>query len=118
MHLRCRLGTSVISPSMSSLVLVDGGADDPWRMMPDGKLVRSSELVRSRPIPLVKTTGPLRMTEIAPAALQQMRAGLVEASLRANEPPRDKLPVDVAANADVGARPTRTCGGCREPGRA
>jgi hypothetical protein len=36
----------------------------------------------------------LRVSDIPPAALQQMRAGLADASLRANEPPRDKLPLD------------------------
>ena len=79
---------------VSGIVLVEAGADDPWRMMPDGKLVRSSELARGRPIPRVNTTSPLRIRDIPPPALQQMRAGLADASLHANEPPRDKLPMD------------------------
>jgi hypothetical protein len=76
------------------MVLVDGGADNPWRMLPDGRLVRSAELATGRPVPDVKRTGPLRISDIPPAALQQMRAGLAEASRRANEPPRDKLPLE------------------------
>lgn len=31
--------------------LVEAGVDDPWRIMPDGKLVRSSTLLTTRPIP-------------------------------------------------------------------
>ena len=79
---------------VAGLVLVEGGADNPWRMMPDGRLVRSSDLATGRAIPPVKTTGPLRIADIPAAALQQMSAGLAEASRRANEPPRDKLPVE------------------------
>jgi pimeloyl-ACP methyl ester carboxylesterase len=76
------------------VVLVDGGADNPWRMMPNGSLVRSADLVTGQPIPAVKTSGPLRVGDIPPAALQAMRAGLADASRRANEPPRDRLPQD------------------------
>ena len=79
---------------VTGMVLVEAGADNPWRMMPDGTLVRSAELARDRPIPDVKTAGPLRVSDIPPAALQRMRAGLAEASRHANEPPRDKLPLD------------------------
>jgi hypothetical protein len=39
-------------------------------------------------------SGPLRVSEIPPAALQQIRAGLPQASAHADEPPRDKLPPD------------------------
>lgn len=77
---------------VAALVLVESGATDPLRMMGDGRLTRSSELVRGRPVPAVKTAGPLRESDIPPAALEQMRAGLAAASARANEPPRDKLP--------------------------
>jgi pimeloyl-ACP methyl ester carboxylesterase len=76
------------------MVLLDAGADDPWRMVSDGRLVRSSELATARPIPEVRTAGPLRIADIPSAALEQMRAGLPGASARANEPPRDKLPLE------------------------
>lgn len=77
---------------VAGLVLVDPGANDPARLMPDGQVVRSSSLSRGRGIPAVKTSGPLREADIPPAALAQIRAGLASASARANEPPRDKLP--------------------------
>ena len=77
---------------VAGLVLVDPGATDPQRLMPDGRTVRSSELVRGRQIPAVKESGPLRINDIPPAALQQMTAGLEQASANANAPPRDRLP--------------------------
>lgn len=89
-----RLYQSTYPADVAGMVLVEGGADNPWRMLPDGRLVRSAELATGRPIPDVKRTGPLRISDIPPAALQQMRAGLAEASRRANEPPRDKLPLE------------------------
>jgi pimeloyl-ACP methyl ester carboxylesterase len=79
---------------VAGMVLVDAGADDPLRMMPNGAVVHSSELPAGRTIPPIKTSGPLREGDIPPGALAQMRAGLADASRRANEPPRDKLPPD------------------------
>jgi pimeloyl-ACP methyl ester carboxylesterase len=89
-----RVYDSTYPSEVVGMVLVEAGADNPLRMMADGKLVRASDLVTGRPIPAVKTAGPLRIGDIPPAALQQMRAGLAEASRTANEPPRDKLPRD------------------------
>lgn len=77
---------------VAALILVESGASDPMRLMPDGRLVRSSALATGRPVPPVKSTGPLRESDIPPAALAQMRSGLAAASARANAPPRDKLP--------------------------
>jgi pimeloyl-ACP methyl ester carboxylesterase len=76
------------------MVLVEAGADNPWRMMSDGKLVRSSDLATGKTIPPVNTSTPLRISDIPEVALQQMRAGLADATLHANEAPRDKLPGD------------------------
>ena len=50
-----RLYTATYSSEVFGLVLVEAGADDPWRMMGDGKLVRASTLVTGKPIPAVKT---------------------------------------------------------------
>jgi pimeloyl-ACP methyl ester carboxylesterase len=76
------------------MVLVEAGAIDPWRMTADGKLVRSSELASARPVPAVQTSGPLRVSDIPPAALAQMRAGAASLARNPNEPPRTKLPPD------------------------
>lgn len=60
--------------------------------MTKGKLARSSELVKGEPIPAVKVTGPLRVSDIPPEALRQMKAGARQLVQHANYPPRDKLP--------------------------
>ena len=87
-----RLYQSTYPAEVAGLVLVEAGADDPWRMMSDGKLVRASSLATGQPIPPVKTSGPLRMEDIPPQAMAQIRAGLPDAQRHANDPPRDLLP--------------------------
>jgi pimeloyl-ACP methyl ester carboxylesterase len=82
---------------VAGVVFVDAGASDPLRRTPDGREVPSSALASGRPIPLVKTSGPLRPDQIPPAAMEQIRAGLGAASARANEPPRDRLPPEARA---------------------
>jgi pimeloyl-ACP methyl ester carboxylesterase len=82
---------------VAGVVLVDAGPSDPLRLTADGREVPSSALASGRPIPPVKTTGPLRESEIPPGALAQIRAGLGVASARANEPPRDRLPPEARA---------------------
>jgi len=76
------------------MVLVEAGADNPWRMTADGKLVRSSDLAKGQPIPAVQTSNPLRVSDIPPEALRQMKAGAQSLAKHPNEPPRDKLPPD------------------------
>lgn len=89
-----RLYASTYPSEIAGMVLVEAGADDPVRMLPDGTLAHSSDLVTTRPVPAVKTVGPLRVSDIPPPALAQMTAGLQQAAATANEPPRDKLPAE------------------------
>ena len=89
-----RLYASTYPTDVVGIVLVEAGADNPRRMLPDGKLVRSSDLVTGHPIPAVKVSNPLRVTDIPPDALSQMKAAAQQFGPRANEPPRDKLPAD------------------------
>lgn len=89
-----RLYAATYPAEVAGMVLVDAGADNPWRLLADGKLMHSSDLVKGRPIPSVKTSNPLRVSDIPPDALRQMRAGLQDAVKTANEPPRNKLPQD------------------------
>jgi len=76
------------------MVLVEPGADDPKRMVADGRVVPSSSLATGRAVPSIKTSGPLRIDDIPPEALSQIRAGLAAARQHANDPPRNKLPPD------------------------
>jgi len=79
---------------VAGMVLVEAGADDPWRMTPDGKLKRSSELATGTPIPPVKTAGPLRVADIPPNILAQINAGIAEVSRDPNGGVRSTLPPD------------------------
>ncbi len=89
-----RLYASIYPADVTGMVLVEAGADDPVRTMPDGTLTHSSNLATDRPVPPIKTANPLRISDIPPAALSQMTAGLGQAAAAANAPPRDKLPPD------------------------
>src|SRR2546427_3844779 len=89
-----RLYASTYPMDVAGMVLVEAGADNPARMLPDGKLVHSADLATGRSIPAVKVSNPLRVSDIPPGVLSQMMAGTQEAASRANEPPRNKLPPD------------------------
>src|SRR5215471_7273636 len=47
---------STYPAEVAGMVLVEAGADNPWRMLPDGKLTRSADLATGRPIPAVKVS--------------------------------------------------------------
>ena len=89
-----RLYTSTYPADVVGMVLVEAGADNPIRLLPDGRLVHSSDIVTGRPIPAIKVSNPLRESDIPPTAMSQIKAGLQEASRTANDPPRNKLPAD------------------------
>jgi pimeloyl-ACP methyl ester carboxylesterase len=59
--------------------------------MPDGSVGRASTLAKGVPIPAVKTSGPLRLADLSHPSSNGC-AGNANASLHANDPPRDKLP--------------------------
>jgi len=92
-----RLFQSTYPEAVSGLVLVDAGALDPWRMTANGTLVRSSSLAKGTAVPAVKTSGPLRESDIPPGAMSQILQGTQRAAQTANEPPRDKLPAAAKA---------------------
>src|SRR5262249_8977359 len=89
-----RLYASTYAADVAGMVLVDAGADNPWRQTANGKLVHSSDLLKGEAIPAVQVSNPLRVSDIPPQALRQMKAGAQQAAAHANEPPRDKLPPD------------------------
>ena len=87
-----RLYRSTYPKDVGGMVLIEGGLDNPLRQLPDGTIVHASDLATGKPIPPVKTSGPLRVSDIPPAALASMKAATVEMLPHANEPPRDLLP--------------------------
>jgi pimeloyl-ACP methyl ester carboxylesterase len=76
---------------VAGMLLVDGGRLNPLRFV-DGKLVSLPETATGRPVPPVKTSNPLRESDIPPDARAQIEAAARQATPTANEPPRDKLP--------------------------
>ena len=76
------------------IVLVDAAADNPWRKTPDKGLVRSSDLATGKPIPEVKTSDPLRDSEIPERFVTMIKDQVPQLSAHANDPPRNKLPAD------------------------
>lgn len=89
-----RLYASTYKSDVAGIVFIEGGLDNPVRQLPNGKLVHNSDLVKGTPIPPVKTSNPLRLSDIPPSALEAMKAATIEMAPHANEPPRDKLPPD------------------------
>ena len=89
-----RLHASIYRQDVAGMVLIEAGADTPWRMLPDSKLIRPADLATGRPIPAVKVSSPLRVSDIPPDAVSQMRGGAQESAKHANPAPRDKLPID------------------------
>jgi pimeloyl-ACP methyl ester carboxylesterase len=89
-----RLYQSRYPADVVGLVLVDAAADNPWRKTPDKGLVRSSDLATGKPIPEVKTSDPLRYSEIPERLVTVIKDHVPELSAHANDPPRDKLPAD------------------------
>ncbi len=88
-----RLYASKYRSDVAGMVLVEGGFDNPWRLV-NGKLVRAAELPAGKPIPAVKTAGPLTESDIPAEALKQMKAGAAGLVRGANDPPRNKLSSD------------------------
>ena len=89
-----RLYQSTYPSEVTGMVLVEGGEDDPLRLLPDRTLKRSSELVTGKPIPAIKTTDPVRERDLPADVQRQLTAIIRREASRANEPPRDKLPND------------------------
>jgi len=89
-----RVYQSTYPSQVAGMVLVEAGSDDPLRLLGDGRLVHASDLTTGEPVPAVKTSSPLRETDIPPSALSQMKAGAAEAAAHANSGSRAKLPAD------------------------
>lgn len=87
-----RFYASTYPTEVAGMVLVEGGFDNPWRMV-NGKVLRSADLVTGKPVPDLKTSGPLKESDIPPDALNRMKTSAAASIHSANEPPRNKLPV-------------------------
>jgi pimeloyl-ACP methyl ester carboxylesterase len=89
-----QLFRSTYPSEVAGMVLIEGGATDPRRMLPNGIAAKSSDLVSGRPIPAVRTANPVREADLPAHVRSQLEAAAKENASRANEPPRNKLPAD------------------------
>ena len=76
------------------LVLVEGGVDDPVRVLGDGKMRRASDLVTGKTIPEVKAANPIQEANIPPNVVAQLTQAAARFGPKANEESRAKLPPD------------------------
>ena len=76
------------------MVLLDSGHERGVAVLRDGKMVRLIETATGRPIPPVKTSDPLRESDITENIRRQIEAAARQMTLHATEPPYDKLPAD------------------------
>ena len=89
-----RLYPYTYAHEVAGMVLIEAGGTNPWRLQPNGRLVRASELATGKPIPAVQISNPLKESDVPPAALTQMKLAAQVEGPTANEAPRNKLPSD------------------------
>jgi pimeloyl-ACP methyl ester carboxylesterase len=95
-----RLYAFTFPEEVAGIVLLESGHERGVQVLRDGKLVRLVETATGRPVPDVKTFGPLRESDIPADALAQIKEAARNMAVRANEPPRDKLPPDAQRMRD------------------
>jgi pimeloyl-ACP methyl ester carboxylesterase len=88
-----RLYMSVYPTEVAGMVLVDTGHLSGISNI-NGELVRLFERGTGRPIPPPTSSNPLRESDIPPEVRAQIEEFARRAGAIANEPPRDKLPVE------------------------
>jgi len=89
-----RLYAANYPTEVEGMVLVEAGADNPKRFGLDGKVVHASDLATGRPIPAVKSSGPLHESDLGPRILGMIKESIRQGAPHANDPPYDKLPAD------------------------
>ena len=89
-----RLFISTYPSEVAGLVLDESGHERGVQVFRNGAMVRLAETATGRPIPEVKTSNPLRESDIPPGPRAQIEAAAARNGARANDPPFDKLPAD------------------------
>lgn len=89
-----RLYALTYPSEVSGMVLEESGYESGVAVLRDGKMVRLVETATGQPVPDVKTSGPLRESDLPENIRAQIEAAARHMAPRANEPPRDKLPQD------------------------
>jgi pimeloyl-ACP methyl ester carboxylesterase len=86
-----RLFAETYAADVAGLVLVESGAEDPLRIV-NGKVTHASELAKGQSVPPVKTSDPLRQSDIPPRIVDLIQSSIRGMGGHFNDPPRDKLP--------------------------
>jgi hypothetical protein len=76
------------------MVLVDSGAEKGVAVFKNGQMVRLVETATGRPIPPIKTSNPLRESDLPENIRLQIETAAKQMVTHATEPPHNKLPVD------------------------
>jgi pimeloyl-ACP methyl ester carboxylesterase len=76
------------------MILLDSGHEIGVAVFRDGKMVRLIETATGKPIPPVKTSGPLRESDLTENVRRQIQAAARQMTPHATEPPYDKLAAD------------------------
>jgi pimeloyl-ACP methyl ester carboxylesterase len=88
-----RLFAQTYPTDVSGVVLVESGAEDPLRII-NGTVTYASKLAKGQPIPPVKTSDPLHVSDIPPHIIDVIQSSIRGMRGQYNNPPRDKLPPD------------------------
>ncbi len=89
-----RLYTITYPSEIGGMVLVDSGAERGVAVLKNGQMVRLVDTATGKPVPAVKTTNPLRESDITGNIRSQIEAAARQMAPHATEPPYDKLPAD------------------------
>jgi pimeloyl-ACP methyl ester carboxylesterase len=89
-----RLYAATYPAEVAGMVLIEGGSDDPIRIIGNNPPVRASELATGKPIRAVQKSNPLHDSDIRGTIREQMEAAARSLAAHPNDPPRDKLPPD------------------------
>jgi pimeloyl-ACP methyl ester carboxylesterase len=89
-----RLFTLTYPSDVAGVVLEESGHERGVAVLQNGRLVRLVETATGRAVPAVRTSDPLRESDIPASARAQIEAAARHMASRALEPPRNKLPSD------------------------
>ncbi len=87
-----RLFAETYPADVSGMVLVEAGAEDPLRVLPDGTVTHASKLAKGQAAPPVKSSDPLRESDLPPRIVSLIQSSIRSMAGHFNDPPRDKLP--------------------------
>jgi len=91
---KVRVYASTYRSDVAGLVLCESGDERGLRTLKDDKKVALVDTATGEPLPPVKTSGPLRESDIPARFRTMIEPQAEELSRHANDPPRDKLPAD------------------------